>query len=728
MWGKVLNLMIALGIAIFVHASQVSAVAQIEQRAIERSEGSLRNAMRIRGGYVLTHEHPAVGMAFGGNYAFAGSSGNYINGVMEKGYDGECSGCGLGNNCDHGEFKGSLFEGEAGKDMGAHQGFEGPHHKSFSHIRYATDWVKEAFRPTQRGLRDARMKIMVAFALENEALCEQLYYVNHGNGGAGGNGYACSSGDSLASMERQLNAIKAWVARNSDWMEIAYSASDARRIVNADKLAIVLGIEAEYAFGAENSNVDPVNRLMRYYNQGVRTFYLAHKINSRLAGSDIYYPDFTTTGKIMRATQAISGCLYYDDHVGDFPLVRNGHNFCDNDERCGPNNLRGKTLAQCNSKISDISETKMLDYVFSGHNTFNGFKIYPSTPGFTDSGGSRKIRPSYTRSEDPNYRIEVNRLGLSRDGKRVVRRAMNLGMIVNLDHVSRVARQQIYEISQGYEGYPLNALHNNPNEMVELKSGLLASQNPHEYDFDLNEREMIKETDGIFGVRLGPLDARDYDQSGVRTECPGTSTETAKILASLIDEGLNIGYSLDLATVTKGVTARSVKGCNTAHFSSKDPLNIYGDGQGGVYRDVGGLTHIGMMKKWHKELEHIGLRDRYLNQLKNDGAEAFVRMWEISEAKGRKGDRAIEAVEGSISTARPTGTVTATQSGALQRVCRTGSDCSVMQYCPPKGVGRRVCKAKKANNRICTHNYECSSNQCTNSRCEAVTLNPRSMN
>jgi hypothetical protein len=41
-----------------------------------------------------------------------------------------------------------------------------------------------------------------------------------------------------------------------------------------------------------------------------------------------------------------------------------------------------------------------------------------------------------------------------------------------------------------------------------------------------------------------------------------------------------------------------------------------------------------MMKKWHKELETIGLKAEYLSKLKNDGAEAFLQMWESSEYLG----------------------------------------------------------------------------------------------
>ena len=114
--------------------------------------------------------------------------------------------------------------------------------------------------------------------------------MNKGNGGAGGEGYACTKGDSIKSLESQLDNIKAWVQENSDWMEIAYSVTDARRIVKSDKLAIILGIESEYAFGAEDRTFDPVDRLNRYYDQGVRTFYLAYKINSRLSGADVFLP------------------------------------------------------------------------------------------------------------------------------------------------------------------------------------------------------------------------------------------------------------------------------------------------------------------------------------------------------------------------------------------------------------------------------------------------------
>lgn len=311
-------------------------------------------AGKIRGGYVLTHEHPTNPMAFGGNYAFTGKKGNYKNGVMEKGYTAECGGCKAAGNCDHGEVKGSFTAavGALGGDMGDHKSHMGPLHDSNSHARYSTEWIKAAAQDSG----DAKLKLMVAFAVESEAMCEQLYYANKGNGGPGGDGYACSHGDTVKSMDRQIDALKDWAKANASWMEIAYSAADARRIINAGKLAIVLGVESDYAFGAEDRTFDPVNRLNHYYDSGVRTFYLAHKVSSRLAGADIYRAKTETGGKVIRATQAMAGCFYVDDHVADYPLKGNsGHKFCDN--TCGDGGFKGSKLTdKCVKKYSDLSE------------------------------------------------------------------------------------------------------------------------------------------------------------------------------------------------------------------------------------------------------------------------------------------------------------------------------------------------------------------------------------
>jgi microsomal dipeptidase-like Zn-dependent dipeptidase len=569
-----------------------------------------RTGPKVTVGYVMTHEHPTEGMAFGGNYAYAGSVGNYVNGIPERGYSESCGGCGTAGACDHAEFKGSFGQYLTARDVGDHPSQRGPYADSFTHLRYSTEWIEDAFRPAAP-YADNRMRIIVAFAVESEAMCEQLYYVNVGKGGAGGDGYPCSRGDSIASLERQITNLKRWAAAHDEWMEIAYTAAQARDIVNRDKLAVVLGIEAEYAWGAEDRTFDPVERLARYYRDGVRTFYLAHKLNSRLAGADIYRsPDLKSGGAIIRATQAISGCFYYDDSVGSFPLIGpnaqgSPHNYCNNN--CGDGQIKGANITDaCNGRISEISEWNMVSYVLQGAGDFNGFAIYPKPPGFPDKTGGLHM----------DEQVERNNLSLSNEGSRVVLEAMRRGMIINLDHVSSKARKAIYDHSQDYYNYPVNALHNNPNEM-------LIDPEPNEYDFDRTERAWIKSSGGIFGVRLGPIDAQRYDRSGVTANCGKTATENAKVLACLIDEGSRVGYSLDFATITEGTYSRTKAGCSDLGMDHLDAF----DGN----KVTQGLGHIGNMRAWHEELETIGMKPRYVNELRNDTAEYFLRMWEKSE-------------------------------------------------------------------------------------------------
>jgi microsomal dipeptidase-like Zn-dependent dipeptidase len=648
-------------------------------------------AQKVTSGYVLTHEHPTYGMAFGGNYAFAGAPGNYKHGIMEKGYTASCGGCKVLGNCDHGEVKGSFtaFTGSLGGDMGDHQSYMGPLHDSNSHLRYSTEWIKEAFAPTEPEFQGTSLKIMVAFAVENEAMCEQLYDVNKGNGGAGGDGYPCTKGDSWPSLKRQLDNLKAWAAENRDWMQIAYSAAQARGIVNAGKLAIILGIESEYAFGSEASAFDPVDRLNRYYDEGVRTFYLAHKMNSRLSGADIFMPRESGGGRAMRMTQAIAGCFYYDDNVGPFPLAgRLGKNLCDNTNNCGANAFKGgKVTDQCNYRFSEISEANLLDYYSRGAGAFDGFALYPLPPGFTDKAVSfSDVNRAGSHLDD--HGIERNNLGLSHDGERVVREAMLKGMIVNIDHVSSLARKHIHALATDvFDNYPLNALHNKPNQRLTNAKTF----ERHEYDLDWNELQFIHDSGGFFGLRMGPTDSVAYPESGITEHCPNTSTETAKMLAWLIDQKLSVGYALDFATVTEGVHSRTMYRCGLE--LGDDRIHKYGR------FDAEGISHVGMMKKWHSELATIGLKEKYLHVLRHNGVEQFLHMWEKSEAKANTGRQIPRVVFG-----RET----------VESGCKDDAECPDGAYCARMGADPRqnICTAKHARGVACTDKRQCASGRC----------------
>ena len=116
-----------------------------------------------------------------------GAPGNYRNGIHGAKWRPKRRAVAV-LACDHGELKGnltaSLIAGKPlGRDMGDHASHMGPRHDPFSHVRYSTEWIRDAFDPPEREFQDSRMKIMVASAVDIEAMCEQLYYANKAKAG-----------------------------------------------------------------------------------------------------------------------------------------------------------------------------------------------------------------------------------------------------------------------------------------------------------------------------------------------------------------------------------------------------------------------------------------------------------------------------------------------------------------------------------------------------------------
>ncbi|MGB1275800.1 MAG: membrane dipeptidase, partial [Nannocystaceae bacterium] len=78
----------------------------------------------------------------------------------------------------------------------------------------------------------------------------------------------------------QLERANTFAAAN-DWAEIALSAADARRIVEEDKLALVLSVEASHIM----NEGDWRPQLDELYNLGVRTLQPVHQLDNRFGGA-----------------------------------------------------------------------------------------------------------------------------------------------------------------------------------------------------------------------------------------------------------------------------------------------------------------------------------------------------------------------------------------------------------------------------------------------------------
>jgi microsomal dipeptidase-like Zn-dependent dipeptidase len=93
--------------------------------------------------------------------------------------------------------------------------------------------------------------------------------------------------DEMADIRRQLVAASEFDAAN-DWVEIALTPADTRRIVGEGRLALVLSVEASHIM----SEGDWRPQLDELYALGVRTLQPVHQLDNRFGGASPHNPIF----------------------------------------------------------------------------------------------------------------------------------------------------------------------------------------------------------------------------------------------------------------------------------------------------------------------------------------------------------------------------------------------------------------------------------------------------
>lgn len=109
--------------------------------------------------------------------------------------------------------------------------------------------------------------------------------------------------EDLAAVDLQIAAAKDFAALHDDWVEIAYSPAEARRIISSGKMALVLAIEVTDIFPTGAMDDAPMvvapdgtildrggvfTQLRYYHDLGVRSIQLAHEFDSRFAGVAVF--------------------------------------------------------------------------------------------------------------------------------------------------------------------------------------------------------------------------------------------------------------------------------------------------------------------------------------------------------------------------------------------------------------------------------------------------------
>jgi microsomal dipeptidase-like Zn-dependent dipeptidase len=149
------------------------------------------------------------------------------------------------------------------------------------HPRFTSTIHQQGFVEWIRRAHAAGLSLMVALAVNNRLLAD-LY------------GVASEAPvEDVPVVRDQVAYTKEFVARHSDFMEIAYSPADARRIIGAKRLAVVLGVEVDqlggFADGVSENAVETY--LDHLYQIGIRHIFPIHLADNAFGGSALYHGD-----------------------------------------------------------------------------------------------------------------------------------------------------------------------------------------------------------------------------------------------------------------------------------------------------------------------------------------------------------------------------------------------------------------------------------------------------
>ncbi|HEX2900221.1 MAG TPA: membrane dipeptidase, partial [Bacteroidia bacterium] len=276
-----------------------------------------------------------------------------------------------------------------------------PSCRDISHQAMWIDWIQRA--------HNNGLNVMVALAVNSETVAASMA------------GPGDLPTDDRSAGDLQISEIKKMVARHEDWMEIAYTSADLRRIVLAGKLAIVLGMEIDnignfnqqVKAGRPPKEAEVAKEINRLFDSGVRYIFPVHVIDNPFGGTAAFV---------------------------DFFNISNY-----------------RESGEC-WQLEPAQASDSIDYQF--HPALSQFMLDVLK---LKIGKHLSLCP---QSEATTPTPQVNARGLTPLGEFAVKEMMKLGMLIDVDHMSQKAANQTLDLAESIPGgYPVNSGHNGLRSM-----------------------------------------------------------------------------------------------------------------------------------------------------------------------------------------------------------------------------------------------------------------------
>jgi microsomal dipeptidase-like Zn-dependent dipeptidase len=474
-----------------------------------------------------------------------------------------------------------LLEGHAdrlgfeGHGVGGYPRFDGwPTRRSKSHIQAYYRWIERAHLG---GLR-----LMVTHVTGNPTFCELLRLM-HPKKARG----QCSSDDVIAQQSAYIRELQDYVDAQSGgpgrgWLRIVTSSSEARRVINHGKLAVVLGSEYGELFdcGERASFCTPEyldRKIEELYAAGIRSVFPIHRFDNAFGGT---MPQGGSNGAWMNLTSKLSTSRV--EHLLDLIDPRKllfrriGGHFWE--------------LEACPDGSGEAQQVRSMQVFIAEDFRFlvDAVRATPVVGGFL----ARVLERAFVDrlAPLPDYREHApdtwvcNKRSLQGIGRHLLTRLAQRGMIIEIDHLSRRTLDATLDTLEEL-GYP----------------GLVSSHGWIDRSPALRQR--------IF--RLGGQVAVSTQKPRDFLRVQQLHAEERRVLG--VEPGIGIGSDIQgLATQAVGEDDLLVR----YPFQSVDGVAEFYPPKTGERQfdfDREGMAHYGLLPEWLEEL--------------------YLRMWERAEAR-----------------------------------------------------------------------------------------------
>jgi microsomal dipeptidase-like Zn-dependent dipeptidase len=480
-----------------------------------------------------------------------------------------------------------------------------PHWKSLTHEQSYYKWTERAWRS---GLR-----LYVNLLVDNAVLCELYPFKQN----------SCNEMDGVRLQAQRIEQLQNYIdaqygGPGKGWLRIVRTPFEARRVINEGKLAVVLGIEVSKLFDCGEFNDQPecdrdsIDRnLDAVHALGVRDMELVNKFDNALAG---VAGDDGSTGAVVN-----TGNKYETGHYWD--------------------------MQTCHNHSEHAHDRNQTSVAGDGRDALVGGVLQLFLP--------PGLAPVYPEPPHCNTR------GLTPLGEHLVRRMIEKKMIIDPDHLSVLARDQLLNIAEG-----------------EQYSGLVSS---HSWS------------------TLESL-PRIYKLGGVITPYAGSSTgfveQWRRVKPMHKDKRFYFGFGWGADMNGFGAQGPP-RGAGVANpvtypfksFDGKQTIDRQKSGERVYDINVDGVAHYGLYPDWVEDLRKIA-GDEIVEDMAR-GPEAYLQMWERAD-----GVPAQRCVQSRVAFTRKGFTRMRLGDSTEQLLRRAGQPAArpghAWKYCSGKGDGGTV--------------------------------------